>query len=340
VRANISVLNNINTSAQSIRQELENYIGNKNQAHIDNALNQADQALAIYMSQLPSGSPAAEAEAALGSFRQTSRAAVEELKGSEEALKQQIVGLEQRIQEQDQRIVAAQAEIDSSKQDLATTVATSEANFNSLRTQLESDFASLQEALKGSFQTQLQTAKNLADATLDELDQKKRDAAAIVQSVGDILTTGTYKDTAETESKLANRYRAVTIGLFGVGILIVVSNFILHAIAALKGTPFEETPWMIASRFATAIAVALPALYTARESARHRTTADRARQRELELTTLGPFIELLPNDKKAEIRDRLTDRYFGVEVEAHEVHSPIDAETAAKLLEAVAKLKP
>lgn len=88
------------------------------------------------------------------------------------------------------------------------------------------------------------------------------------------------------------------------------------------------------------MAVALPALYTARESARHRTNADRARQRELELTTLGPFIELLPNDKKAEIRDRLTDRYFGGEVEPHEVHSPIDPERITKLVEAIAKLKP
>ena len=161
-----------------------------------------------------------------------------------------------------------------------------------------------------------------------------------MQSVGDILTTGTYKATAENEARLANRYRWVTIGLFGLGILIVISNFIMHAVAAWNEVKFEESPWFIISRFATAIAVALPALYTARESARHRTNADRARQRELELTTLGPFIELLPSDKKAEIRDRLTDRYFGGEVEAHEVHAPVDAEQVTRLIEAVAKLKP
>lgn len=82
VRANLSVFTNIQNSAQSIRQELENYISNKNLGHVDNALNQADQALAIYLSQLPAGSVAAEAETALESFRKSSRSAVGELKAN------------------------------------------------------------------------------------------------------------------------------------------------------------------------------------------------------------------------------------------------------------------
>lgn len=174
---------------------------------------------------------------------------------------------------------------------------------------------------------------------IEELDKKRTEAAQIVQAVGDILTTGTYKATAETEAKLANRYRNVTIALFIIGILIVISNYVIHAIALSEGIAYEESPWMIVSRFATALAVALPAIYTARESARHRTTADRARQRELELTTLGPFIELLPSVKKDEIRDRLTDRYFGGETDKHEVLSPIDADSLVKLFEAIAKAR-
>jgi hypothetical protein len=223
---------------------------------------------------------------------------------------------------------------------LANKLATTEANFESLKASLVSEFATLRDGLKNLLEREIEQSTKTVQLHLGELEEKKKEAASIVQSVGDILTTGTYKATAETEATLANRYRLVTIGLFSVGILIVVSNFILHAIAALNGQTFEENPWMIVSRFATAVAVALPALYTARESARHRTNADRARQRQLELTTLGPFIELLPSDKKAEIRDRLTDRYFGGEVEAHEVHSPVDPEQMTRLVEAVAKLRP
>lgn len=339
-RANLSAFTNINSSAQSIRQELENYISNKNLGHIDNALGQTDQGLAIYLSQLPSSTPAADAETALESFRKMSRSAVGELKANEGILKQQTARLQETIAEQEERIRQAQNDIEASKQDLANKVGAADANFDSLKTKIEADFAGLRGEMKASLTDDLEAPAEEIEKHLGQLEEKKKEAAAIVQSVGDILTTGTYKATAENEAKLANRYRLVTIGLFSVGILIVVSSFILHVIAALRDQTFEENPWMIVSRFATAIAVALPALYTARESARHRTNADRARQRELELTTLGPFIELLPAESKAAIRDRLTDRYFGGETERHDIPAPVDAEQLTKLLEAAAKLKP
>jgi hypothetical protein len=103
VRANLSVFTNIQNSAQSIRQELENYISNKNLGHIDNALNQADQGLAIYLSQLPAGSVAVEAETALESFRKASRSAVGELKANEGILKQHVAKLDETISTQDER---------------------------------------------------------------------------------------------------------------------------------------------------------------------------------------------------------------------------------------------
>lgn len=61
----------------------------------------------------------------------------------------------------------------------------------------------------------------------------------------------------------------------------------------------------IAVRLLYALAIAAPAFYTARESARHRTNADRARQTELELASLGPFIELMEDKVKEEIRKSL-----------------------------------
>lgn len=87
-----------------------------------------------------------------------------------------------------------------------------------------------------------------------------------------------------------------------------------------RATP--ENFWTFAVRFVTAIAITLPAFYTARESARHRTNADRARTRDIELATLDPFIELLGN--KDEIKAKLVERYFGNDVEAHEIKQPID----------------
>src|SRR3546814_19055962 len=81
----------------------------------------------------------------------------------------------------------------------------------------------------------------------------------------------------------------------------------------------SSNPLAISVRRLYALAVASPAFYTARESARHRTNADRARQTELELASLGPFIELLKDDDKDAIRKSLISTYFGRHVDAHEV---------------------
>ena len=94
-----------------------------------------------------------------------------------------------------------------------------------------------------------------------------------------------------------------------------------------------ENFWTFAMRFVTAIAITLPAFYTARESARHRTNADRARTRDIELATLDPFIELLGN--KDEIKAKLVERYFGNDVEAHEIKQPIDTKGATELVKVI-----
>jgi len=83
----------------------------------------------------------------------------------------------------------------------------------------------------------------------------------------------------------------------------------------------------IAVRLLYALAIAAPAFYTARESARHHTNADRARQTELELASLGPFNELMKEQDKEEIRKSLIPTYFGRPVDAHEIKTVLDGAT-------------
>jgi hypothetical protein len=66
---------------------------------------------------------------------------------------------------------------------------------------------------------------------------------------------------------------------------------------------------------------------------RHRTNSDRARQTELELASVGPFIELLPEEKKIQIREELTKQYFGKSVEPHTINSPMDSLPVKEVVE-------
>ncbi len=173
-----------------------------------------------------------------------------------------------------------------------------------------------------------------AEESLKDLNQRREEARGIVQSVGEILTTGTYADRASTETDKADKFRNITIGLFVIGLLIILSNYIIYAIAFAVGekVALAETWQALTARLVTGLAVALPAFYTARESARHRTNADTAKQRELEISTLGPFIELLPEEQKSAIRERLTDRYFGNKIEPHVFTPPYDADALTRSL--------
>ena len=54
-----------------------------------------------------------------------------------------------------------------------------------------------------------------------------------------------------------------------------------------------------------------PATYAARESTKHRNLAHQRETAAVELVSIEPFIELLDDAKKQEIKEKLTEKYFG-----------------------------
>ena len=340
----INGLNNLNSSAEAIIQELNNFVANRNVGHIANAFNQAEQGFQIYMDQaIPrgNGGDSADAEALIESLQKSYQAALATLKAEKDHLIEQLGEVTASVSTNLNSVSTLQADIERHRTESEAAVLEISQSYDKLAGELERKFA---EGLSQWSSDHVAAIGNIeADTSelVSKISVKEAEARGLVQSVGDILTTGTYTIRARKESTLSDRFRWITIGLFSIGILIVLSNFAIHFKGWWNETGYEESPWTLVTRLVTALVVALPALYTARESARHRTNADQATQRELELSTLGPFIELMPDEAKTSIRDRLTDRYFGNSVEAHKVESPLDPNTIAKLAEACAKaMKP
>lgn len=175
-------------------------------------------------------------------------------------------------------------------------------------------------SMRTEFNTLLDNSSGGAKTIIEELTKKREEAAQIVQVVGNIGTTGNYQRIAQAEADQANIWRRITVGIFVTGIALAVSTFVKFWAAETT----VDTAISIAVRLLYAIAITSPAWYTAKESARHRTNADRAKQTELELASIGPFIELLPNDKKDGIREELTKKYFGRDVSEHTVKTPLE----------------
>lgn len=250
-----------------------------------------------------------------------SRETVRQLVAQRDELAAKLQDLTAKADAQALRLEALADGAAKERAEAAATVAKLEQNFAQKETDRAAAFEVTLADFRGDFKSLEDQSKTDSAALIAQLEARRIEAARIVQVVGNIGVTGNYQQIANAESKQANFWRWVTVVIFGAGIAVAAATFI-----KFWGQSFSaESAWSVLIRLLYAIAITAPAWYTARESARHRTNADRARQTELELASIGPFIELMPEDKKVEIRAQLTPFYFGKGVEAHTVDHPLDA---------------
>lgn len=261
-------------------------------------------------------------------LRTQSHDAVKALTKEKEALEQKIAGLVALVSTQETKVTELADAVEAHKKEAIAVKAEVQGEYATTETALRAEFAAAILKMKGEYEEFSNKTKTTAEAHLTELNSKETEAKNILNLIGNDAISGQYRATATKESEAADRWRQGTIAFFVVGVLIALSAFILHLM-----NPAPENFWTFAMRFVTAIAITLPAFYTARESARHRTNADRARTRDIELATLDPFIGLLEN--KDEIKAKLVERYFGNDVEAHEIKQPIDTKGATELVKVI-----
>jgi hypothetical protein len=337
VLSSVHALNQLNSHVQTALNELNAFIANKNPAHITNACVQFDQnVLPLLWGFAPQiqGSVSTCLPELFERMSQSASETIRQLAGERDKLTERVHetmaatdALNVRLETMSEGAARDRAEASAAVAKLEQAFAEKEtaraAVFDTTLAKIKSDYSIVEDGTKGS-----------SAALITELEEQRSKAAQIVQVVGNIGVTGNYQIIANAEAKQANFWRWVTVLFFACGVSLAVSTFVRFWAEPVTA----ESIWSIAIRLLYAIAITAPAWYTARESARHRTNADRARQTELELASLGPFIELLPPEKKVEIREQMTKLYFGREVEAHSSKPPLDAENIRDIAIAVAKV--
>ena len=80
-----------------------------------------------------------------------------------------------------------------------------------------------------------------------------------------------------------------------------------------------------------------PATYASRESSKHRKIENLNRKLELELSSISPFIEILDEAKKQEIKVKLVEKYFGNSTNI-EIGEDRNENISANMLETIVKL--
>ncbi|WP_454845513.1 hypothetical protein [Ralstonia thomasii] len=315
-------LQQLNGVLQNVLTEISNYISNKNVGHLNNAANHVDQQVIPQLWTF--------ALSTLDSIKPTDSALVQTVSRNLEESSKQFVQERDAVKSSLANLTKKTAELENKATEMTTVIATQKAEAMSVTTVVQAEYSKGEAERKELFSKSIEqftkefgdyktSTKDRADEFISQLSTKRDEAANIVQVVGNIGVTGNYQNIANKENDAANFWRWATVCFFAVGVAIAVATFVEF----WKEPVSTQNFWSIGIRLLYAIAITAPAWYTAKESARHRTNSDRAKQTELELASLGPFIELMPKEKKDAIREELTKKYFGNHTEAHQSDPPI-----------------
>ena len=114
----MNALNSLHSSSESIIGELNNYISNRNAAHIDAAFNQAEQGFQIYLQQaFPTDGKidGSEADTALESLKSATHTAVSEVQKEKTKLLSEIAALSSSVSTNLDSINILSADIETHK---------------------------------------------------------------------------------------------------------------------------------------------------------------------------------------------------------------------------------
>lgn len=169
-----------------------------------------------------------------------------------------------------------------------------------------------------------------AEESISLIEDKLNEANRLVGLVANSAVTGKYKIIADENKTSADRWRLVASLL-----MTILSGLLIYAIWDISSKDFDWKKSLI--RIIATAALSYPATYAASESKKHRNLEIRNRQIELELASINPFIEIMDNEKRKEIKANLVEKYFGNNHNEHIEKSDKNTNISLTLIERVIK---
>ncbi len=159
----------------------------------------------------------------------------------------------------------------------------------------------------GQFDKLRQQLSARNDEQFSLLQQRHKQIDEIFGAIGSASFAGHFRTTADQQKKNADWLRMLALGLMG-------AMVVVGAITFYHTVKYPQIDWrLFLIRLATTLVLAIPALYAAKESAKHRERERQLRRSQLELASIDAYLALLPKEKRNEIKERLTEKFFGRE---------------------------
>lgn len=297
--------------------QVNTFIGNKNDGHLTNAENNFKNAVNRTRNLIsPANSSTFEFAKSISNFEKTVLEAYEHLKKKNteltkelEAVRAELLENKNILEEQNNDIAAKEVEIatltSSFETQLEAIKETAESNFELSQDTFRSEFDSTKKEFSEEFNLMKENIDADTSDLVEKLGKKLEEGKRIVNVIGNVGVTGNYQLIANEHKNSANNFRIVA--LIFMSIMSIILIYTIWDVSVSEN--YDWTKSLI--RLIAAAALSYPATYASRESSKHRKLESTNRRLELELASIEPFIELLPADKKEEVKERLAERYFG-----------------------------
>lgn len=339
---------NVGTWLSSVRNYAGNFAADKNPSHLQQANANLDEVIHVVRILEVTGERPVEAIAkAAESFErklidelEATRTRHLQLKADYEALSNEVAQARTRLAGHDQIIEQQKARLDQA-------IADFQKQFSAAEATRTADFS----ATAGRFQTEFSgQVKLLNEEWTRNAASKERDWAAMVDSaeseaerqkkyfegrraevddifgaIGSASLAGHFAKTADADGKAADSLRRTALGLMCLMIVIAGVSFY----QSLKHPDLDWTVFIF--RLATVLVIAIPALYAAQESNKHRQQERHNRKMQVELASIDSYLVKLPQEQQIELKAKLTERFFG-QPDVAEKDEPV---TRQQLLEIV-----
>lgn len=352
-------LDHLNGQVNTLREQHQAFLSDKNWQ----TLGTATDALLDELLRLPRPTGAIDTKdwgLQLEDYRKLAETSLEDVNKHVEEIQTRCQDIQEQLQGFDTQLQQQNAAFETQKGRLDQLISDEQNRFlqsEQARTQSLQDeqnhrdqgFQQLHSGLQGEIDSLIDATKEKTDSLIIEQDTKANQYLATLQEheehakriigiIGNIGVTGNYQKIADREWKQAELFRWIAIASFA-----FMAGIVVWVVWSVQAKDFN---WQIALfRVGVALALVAPAIYCARESSRHRALETRNRRIELELASLNPFLEQLPQEKVHAIIEGLTSEYFGNQIENPDGKSSgltklknLKAEDLIKVIELLSKL--
>ena len=325
-----------------------------NVSQLQNANNTVDEILNV-LKPVDIGPPAETARAlteATNAFQQRLIDEIEGLRKKTQQAEAQLASLTAGTQTAAADVEALRQTIEQQKARLDQSIAEFQRQFSQAEAARATEFSAASQRFLAEFGTQkaeLTTEANEATqvrsaewtafkeknekASKDFMDffaKRQSEVNAIFGTIGSASLSGHFARTADSDAKAANLLRWIALALMGA--MIVVGG-----VSFYQSFEHPDVDWKIfLFRLGTVFVIAIPAVYAAQESSKHRRREQQNRKMQVELASIDAYLIQLPEPKRHELKEKLTEKFFG-QPEGPEKDEPLTRHQLFDLLSDVLK---